>query len=217
MRDRFAPDILRIFLCLLLTLTTITVVQAQSGRRSPKPLSPPTPAPTPKESETPAPANKPAEPQQKLIVGMSDMGSTLNIPRYMSEAVWSGFVERFKGISNITISTDRNMSRKDASERAKKETENFVVFLQLETDTVNSDTMLGQAYAEDIVVDYYVYASGTGKVKDHGRVYVRPSRGAISARLPTTRTGEAQLFDAGRETASRVLSAMHKESPAILR
>lgn len=215
MKNRFAPKFLRLFLCLMFTLTLCCAAQAQSGRRSPKPLSPPTPAPTPKESETPAPASKPAEPTQKLIVGMDEMGGALMIPRYMSDAVWSGFVGEFRGLTSISISTDKSMRGKEASERAKKETENFVVLLQLDTNYINT-TKTGQVYPEDVVVKYFVYAPVTGKVKAQGQVYVRSS-GGILRRMPTSRTGEAQLNEAGREAASRVLSALHKESPAILR
>ena len=216
MKSRFAQKILRVSLCLLFTLTLLSTVQAQSGRRSPKPLSPPTPLP--KESETPAPAaSKTEEPQQKLIVGLDDMGGSMMIPRYISEDVWSGFVQRFKELSRIVLTTDKNMRGKGASERAKKETESFVVLLQLDTNYVNT-TRTGRVYPEDIVINYFLYAPVTGKTKAQGRVYVRASVGGIiSSPLPTGRTGEAQLNYAGQETAERVLAALKKESPPPVR
>lgn len=213
MKERFAQNILRLFLCLLLALTAMTVAQAQSGRRSPKPLSPPTPVPTPKEEETPAPAtSKPVEPQHKLIAGMDDMSGAMMIQSYMSSAIWSGFVERFKGISGLTISTDKTIRGKGATDRAKKETENFVVLLQLDTNYINTTTT-GRVYPEDVVINYFLYAPVTGKTKAQGRVYVRSSSGVLTGRGG----GEAQLYNAGRETAERVIAALNKESPAILR
>lgn len=147
---------------------------------------------------------------------MNDMGGSLMIPRYMSEAVWSGFVQRFKEISSIVLATDKNMRGKGASDRAKKETESFVVLLELDSNYVNT-TRTGQVYPEDIVINYFLYAPVTGKTKAQGRVYARASLGILSSPLPTGRSGEAQLNNAGRETAERVLSALKKESPAILR
>lgn len=191
-------------LCLLFILAACCVGQAQSGRRAPKPLSPPTTTPLPKESEQPPTQSKPAVSRQTLIAGMD---SSLSIPLYMSDAVWSGFIDRFNKVSSVVISADKSMNRKEASERAKKQTENFVVFIQLTTTDVN--TGLGQVYLDNLVVSYSIFSPATGKVKENGQVYVHSSRSILSKRLPTGRAGEAQLNDAGRETADRVMALLH--------
>ena len=214
MKIRFVRPFLNISLCVLFILAIHSIGQAQSGRRAPKPLNPPTTTPSPAEPEQPSSQNKPALKQQTLIVGMDEKGGSLYVPSYMSDAVWSGFFERFKGISSITITTDKSMRRKEASERAKKETESFVVLLQLETSGM--DAGMGQVNPNDLAISYVIFSPGTGKVKDQGRVYVRPASGVLSGRLPTGRTGELQLNEAGRETADRVMSALHIGSPTIM-
>ena len=183
MKIRFVRPFLNISLCVLFILAIHSIGQAQSGRRAPKPLNPPTTTPSPAEPEQPSSQNKPALKQQTLIVGMDEKGGSLYVPSYMSDAVWSGFFERFKGISSITITTDKSMRRKEASERAKKETESFVVLLQLETSGM--DAGMGQVNPNDLAISYVIFSPGTGKVKDQGRVYVRPASGVLSGRLPT--------------------------------
>lgn len=213
MRIRPVRPALNISLCVLLVLTIHSLGQAQSGRRAPKPIEPPIPTPTPKQEEQPTSPNKPALKQQTLIVGMDGTGRSAYIPSYLADAVWSGFIERFRDVSFVTISGDKSMRRKEASERAKKETESFVVLLQLET--MGIDASRGQANPDDLAVSYIIYTPGTGKVKNQGRVYVRPSRGILSGRLPTSRTAEMQMNEAGRETADRVMSTLHLASPVI--
>lgn len=197
----------------LLVLVIHSFGQAQSGRRAPKPIEPPVPTPSPTEPVQPPAQNKPALKQQTLIVGMDGTGGSSYIPSYWADAAWGGFVERFRDISSVTISGDRNMRRREASDRAKKETESFVVLLQLETMGV--DASMGQANPDDLTISYIIYTPVTGKVKNQGRVYVRQARGILTGRLPGSRTIELQLTEAGRETADRVAATLHLASPPI--
>lgn len=219
MKIRFMRPHLNLSLCVLCVLAAFLNGQAQSGRRAPKPISPPTTTTTapPKEPERPSPApqNKLALKPQTLIVALDDRSAAGYIPQYMSDAILRGFLGKFKERSSITITLDRNMRRKQAVERAKKETENFVVLLQLGTNQMGGG--LGDVSPEGLIVGYVVFTPGTAKIKDQGRVYVRPSRSILGQRIPTARTVDAQLNEAGRETASRVLSALQDESPAIRR
>jgi hypothetical protein len=202
---RYTRPYLSAPLCILFVLAVCYAGQAQSGRRAPKPLSPPTTTPTPKEAgEATPPKKKPSLTQQTLIAGID---GSLNIPFYLVDALWNGFTDRIGKVSSIVVSGDKNMSRKEASERAKKQSESYVVFLQLMTTGANMG--IGQVNLNDLVVSYYIFAPGTGKVKENGQVYVRASQSILSRRLPTSRTGEAQLTEAGRETADRVMSLLH--------
>jgi hypothetical protein len=99
------------------------------------------------------------------------------------------------------------MSRKEASDRAKKSTETPVVLLQLGTQPGSGN--MGQVSFEDLVINYTIFSPGTGKVGEQGRVYVRPNRSVLGQRLPSGRYGESQMKEAGRETADRVLSLLH--------
>lgn len=131
----------------------------------------------------------------------------MDIPLYLSDAVWNGFIERFGKVSSIVISGDKNMNRKEASDRAKKATESPVVLLNLSTQTIGGN--IGQANFEDLVINFAIFSPGTGKVSEQGRVYVRPNRSILGQRLPSSRNGESQMREAGRETADRVLSLLH--------
>jgi hypothetical protein len=141
------------------------------------------------------------------------MEGAMDIPFYMSDAVWDGFIKRFGKLSEVTISANKNMNRKEATDRAKKQTENFVVFLQLTTPSVSRG--VGQVNLNDLVVSYSIYSPGTGKVKESGQIYVHSSRNVLSTRLPTGRNGESQLIEAGRETADRVMALLHIGGTAI--
>jgi hypothetical protein len=145
---------------------------------------------------------------------MSDDLGSVYIPGYMMDAVWRGFVERFKDYSSIMLSGEKRMSRKQAIDRAKKQTESFVVLLQLGTEAINPS--MGGTSVDDLVVSYLIFTPGTAKVKDQGHVYLRSYRGVLGTRLPTGRES-TQLYEAGREAASRVLSDLDIPNPVILR
>lgn len=218
MKNRLTGACARNSISVLIVLSCCLAGQAQSGRRSPKPLSPPTSTTAPttptKEAEpTPAPTEKPALKQQNLIVGIDGRTMAYYIPPYMSDAVMRGFTGKFDGNASIKLTIDTNMGRKQAVERAKKETETFVVLLQLAADNMSG----GEVNPEALVVTYYVFLPVTGKVKDQGRVYIRPAKTILGQRLPTSRTLDAQLIEAGREAATRVMSALHTDTPTIRR
>jgi hypothetical protein len=135
------------------------------------------------------------------------MEASFDLPFYMSDTVWSGFIERFNKGSWVVNAGDKNMNRKEASDRAKKATESPVVLLHLSTQTAGGN--MGQVNYEDLVVNFIIYSPGTGKVSEQGRVYIRRNQSVLGQRLPTGRNGESQLKDAGRETADRVLALLH--------
>ena len=215
---------------ILIILSCCLAGQAQSGRRSPKPLSPPTsttPAPTTpatketesavKEAESSASAEKPAIKQQNVIVGMDDRSSAYYIPPYMTDAVMRGFTSKFNGVASIKLTVDTKMRRKEAVERAKKETETFFIVLQLSTDNMGGE-VIGDVNPEELIVTYYVFTPGTGKVKDQSRIYIRPPKSILGQRIPTSaNTVDAQLVEAGREAAYRAMSALHTDTPTIRR
>lgn len=204
MRNSFNRLFLNISLSVFFVLMVCCVGQAQSGRRAPKPLSPPTIAPTPKES-APPPSPKPTPKQQTVIAGME---ASMDFPHYMSSALWDGFIERFNKVSTVVvISGDKHMSRKEAKDRAKKATESPVILLDLTVQGVGGS--IGQIDFDDLVVNFTIFSPGTGKVSEHGRVHIRPNRGILGQRLPTGRYGESLMKEAGRETADRVLSLLH--------
>jgi hypothetical protein len=136
------------------------------------------------------------------------METSMDFPPYMSEAVWDGFIARFNKASTVVvISGNKNMSRKEARDRAKKATESPVVLLHLTVQGVGGS--MGQIDFDDLVVNFTIFSPGTGKVSEHGQVHIRPNRSILGQRLPTGRYGESLMKEAGRETADRVLSLLH--------
>ena len=68
---------------------------------------------------------------------------------------------------------------------------------------------MGQVNFEDLIINFTIYSPGTGKVSEQGQVHIGRNRSVLGQRLPSGRNGEAQLKEAGRETANRVLSLLH--------
>jgi hypothetical protein len=138
---------------------------------------------------------------------MAGIEASFDFPYYMSDAVWSGFIERFGKGSTVIISGEKILNRKGASDKAKKSTESPVVLLHLTARSVGGS--IGQVSFDDLVINFSIYSPGTGKVSEHGSVYIRPQRNILGQRLPTGRYGEYELREAGRETADRVLALLH--------
>ena len=179
MKMRFSGKVSSLLLGILLIFAFHSAVQAQSGRRSPQPLSPtPKAAPTP-EPEKPAPASKPDVPKQMLIVAMDDLSRSITIPRYMAEDVWNGFMERLRTVSYVALTVGKEMGNKEASDRAKKETDTFVILLRMETASMDTGSVMGQSSPDNVVVNYAIFAPQTGKVKEHGRVFARSYRSIL--------------------------------------
>jgi hypothetical protein len=172
------------------------------------PAPPKSPAPAPEEAKTEQPASKPEQPKQKLIAGIDELTRSINIPQYMSRQVIEGFTDEFSKLSSVAVTTER-MQRRDAIERAKKETATYVVLLQLETEYLSSSGGIGQVSPDEVLVTYTIFTPGTGKVKSNGRIYARSSRGGIlGGRFPTGGISDSQLYQTGREAADRVMSAL---------
>jgi hypothetical protein len=140
---------------------------------------------------------------------MAGIEAPFDFPHYVSDAIWQGFIERFNKASGVVISGEKILNRKGASERAKKSTESPVVLLHLTTQSVGGS--IGQVSFDDLVINFSIFSPGTGKVSEHGRVYIRPQRNILGQRLPTGRYGDSEFREAGREAADRVLLLLHAE------
>lgn len=177
----------------------------QSGRRQTR-TPPPPPAPVPTETKTdPAtgpttstPVVKPATLTSVLVSG-DRYGSSLYIhPGYIDEVI-NACVDRLENSASLEIKSGGHMNRKDASDRAKKETVAYVLWIELR---VENDDM------NDISVGYYVFKPGTAKGLTSGRVYpgshsagrVIVGVPSISRRLPI----QYQLREGGQQIADRV-------------
>ncbi|HWT00157.1 MAG TPA: hypothetical protein VN256_07915 [Pyrinomonadaceae bacterium] len=200
---------------LLLTACAVTLLclsqaaLAQSGRRQNKPLSPATPVAAKDEGE-PKPEAKPrpekAGPVATVIVGGDRFGTSSSIiPGYVDEAIESCVAELNKTRS-LEARGGGGMSRKEAIDRAKKETGTHVLWLDVRIDGNRQ---------EDIAVSYTLFMPQTAKVVTFGSVYLlgrRAGNGRVGVGLPPiggrNMPLQYQMREAGRSVAERVIDKL---------
>ncbi|HYG82070.1 MAG TPA: hypothetical protein VD861_16850 [Pyrinomonadaceae bacterium] len=182
---------------------------AQSGRRQNKPLSPPTPVATKDEGEA-KPEAKPRDTRPAalatIIVGGDKFGNSSSIiPGYVTEAVEGCILELNKSRS-LDARGGGYMTRKEAIDRAKKETEAHVLWL---------DVRIHGNRQDDIAVSYTIFTPQTAKVLTFGNVYLatrRAGRGPVGVGLPPVggRNMPLQYLmrEAGRDVAERVMDKL---------
>jgi len=128
--------------------------------------------------------------------------------------VIEGCLERLHESPAVDARTAKDMSRKEASDVARKSSDTYVVWLELQSDRMSNSPTSGMdpAYAQSFYVNYVVFAPGADKTKASGHVYQR-NRGAGGLPYPgqsprTSSSAEYSLKYAGRETADRVLDSL---------
>jgi hypothetical protein len=204
----------RFLLFIVLLLSCATYTQAQSGRRST--TTPTTPSVS---GAKPVEKTKPAAPRIQLLVGVENRSPFLNIPYYLSDTVLENCVRRLADSADIVPHTvGRGMERTDAVRRAKEEKEAYVVWLQVESDVVDSGRQQKEG-PDELYVRYTIFEPQTGKVRQTGRTHkqiYKTGRGGVST--PTsTRNGplysEYALKQAAREAAEKIIEAFEVTIP----
>ncbi|MDT7603167.1 MAG: hypothetical protein QOF61_1164 [Acidobacteriota bacterium] len=188
-------------LSLFAALIFCATAEAQSGRRvraGEKPGATPAPAPVielPKPEAMAARAAKRTLPNVALVVaGRVDKTSD------RAETIFNKFVER---LSQSLKTTSLGLVKHEVAEqRARAETENYVIWLELERDSYQQGRVIFNSL--DYVVKYSILAPGTGQVKAKGKLYYQAMGGA------RTRQGEGDIVkitpeDAGETAADLVL------------
>lgn len=196
--------------CAVALLCLSQAALAQSGRRQKPAPSPPTPptADTPAKGESEAkPRAAATVPLTPVVVGGDRFGtSNMSIgPNYIDEAVESCAMDLDKA-GGLEARSGGGMTRKEAVDRAKKETEGYVVWLEMRSDGNR---------VEDIWVSYTVFRPQTAKILTSGNVYLtgrRVGRGPVGVGVPSV-GGRMPLQylmrEAGREVAGRVKDKLH--------
>lgn len=183
------------------------------------PPAAPVPSPTPEPTPTPKPD------QQQSEIGffvVADHGASfMPWPGAYYDAVIAGCADKLRSGSSARVdATDSSMNRADAIKRAKSETNTYVVWLKLTDDRMGSSTV--NVNADELILEYVVFAPGTAKVVTQGRSYQNANRKGPVVVGPTTRrtTGsgiyrEELLRIAGEDAAERILKALHLNVPVI--
>jgi len=202
-------------LAVVFVLSFASTSPAQSGRRArpstpvPVPTPEPTPAPTPN-----SPSQKP-KPRLTFLVGLDRFNGFANIPSYAYEGVLQSLVDRLEKAPGVEVaSAQTDISRTDAIRKAKGEKDGYVVWVQLQIDTM-SDSQ--NSRTPDLVVEYVVFAPATAKPIMSGGAYTRSQRNRGIIPLPRTSSvyGDRYLNQAAQEAADRILAAFHIQAPPI--
>ena len=147
--------------------------EAQSGRRVTKSSAPVSATPpvtvTPTESANPE-AEKPLGPGQlpskvQLLVARQPTSKHL----HTEDQILASFVKHLNQYENIEATSIGDTKEGQAVERAKAETEAFVILLKFDIDSFQSGTIIMNS--RDLQIEYSVLAPHTGKRQTKGKVY----------------------------------------------
>lgn len=210
---------------LLMLLASAGAGYAQAGRRVQPPKNDP---PVPKAAE-PAVVVKKAQPeaaQISLLVGSYSTPMRM-LSRGAEDLLQGAVVQRLRDSKSLKLGVEESMTRGEANKRAKTETEAFILWLELKSDRASFDpTGRGETRTEDVYIQYVVLEPKTGKVKDQGNIYLRPTS---SGRIPGIGIGrslprcypqpmynvEFAVIEAGIETAERIFRVFSLGTPPI--
>ena len=197
------------FFCALIVLTAASLVEGQSGRRIPKKPSSPDQLPT-TQSEPPVESPQPKEKKPQISVLVVKYLPYINSSNIYSDAVMEGCLKRLQESAMVKVRGGKEMNRKEASDYAKASEDTYVVWMQLQIDSTDTDRAgVSGVNPYSLYVEYAIFTPGTGKTKATGHVYQRNRRvGGSPYPVPLPRTtgaAEYSLRYAGEETADRVL------------
>jgi hypothetical protein len=210
---------------LLMLLASAGAGYAQAGRRVQPPKNDP---PVPKAAEPTIVAKKeqPEVAPISLLVGSYSQPMRI-LSRGAEDLVQGAVVQRLRDSKSLKLGVEESMTRGEANKRAKSETEAFILWLELKNDRASFDpTGRGEVRTEDLYIQYVVLEPKTGKVKDQGSVYLRPTS---SGRIPGIGIGrslprcypqpvynvEFAVIEAGIETAERIFRAFSLGNPPM--
>ena len=189
---------------LLLSLSVVGRAEAQSGRRTAKPVAVPTPQPITLPEDTPKPtSHRPITPltqKVKLLIGRHRTKRRL----LSEDTIFASFVNRLTEDPNINGSSIGDLERQDAVLRAKNETQSLVVLLSFEIDSFQNGTII--LNSPDLQVEYQILEPISGKKLAKGKIYFQSIGGGRMRRsewpggTPIKITAEA----AGLEAADHV-------------
>jgi len=220
-RSRRAPA--RLAACALLSLALAAFASAQSGRRKPTqgvskvPPAEGTSSPAGESESQPRAAEaKKSAAIVSFVVMEQDYVVTATDFRAMS-GVREAFQRRLGASPAVSVTPGAKGNRKDARERAKKETEAYVVLFHLDEQGMTS---VGNSDSRALVLRVYTFAPKTGDIKYSDTVYQRPYRSTAKVggiRLPTPTIdrypSQHELEQAARDAADRLLTRFHVQVP----
>lgn len=197
---------------------------AQSGRRASKPVEV---APVPGPSVDPATVPKPT-PTPRLKIPMLVAGSTrasIEVSAFEAELVERTFIKRLGESNALAPNGGDELRRGDAERAARKETETYVVWFELESSSAYGGSISSSRdNPENYSIRFAVFEPQTGRTKTQGQIslglYRRRTIGGVG--LPgsrpdcypnTNRNLDYALVMGAIEAANRVLSSFDLPLP----
>jgi hypothetical protein len=199
---------------LAVILSCAPTAVAQSGRKvrqsAPAPASTPEPTPTP----TPTASSVKSKPRLTFLVGLDRYDGFANIPLYAYEGVLRILTDRLSDAPSVRVgAAQSDMGRSDAIQKAKSETDAYVIWIQLRDDSMNRDTR-NTGNLDNIVIEYSVLAPATAKQTTSGRTYTQSqrNRGILNPKTSSI-YGDRYLNLAAQEAADRILAHFQIHAP----
>ena len=146
-------------------------VEGQSGRRAAQPSSPVSPTSGASVVPTESPdAEKPLRPGElpskvRLLVARQPTAKHL----HSEDQILASFVKQLNRYENIEAMAVGDVKEGQAVERAKAETDAFVVLITFDIDRFQGGTIIMNS--QDLEIEYSVLAPHTGKKQTKGKVY----------------------------------------------
>lgn len=142
--------------------------EAQSGRRSkpsPAVTSPASVVPdeTPEAEKVLAPGQLPSK--VRLLVARHPTSRHL----HSEDQILASFIKHLNRYDNIEATSVGDVKDGQAVERAKAETDAFVIVMKFDIDSFQNGTIITNS--QDLEIEYFVLAPHTGKKQTKGKVY----------------------------------------------
>ena len=203
-------SIAAVLVFLSLTFIFGSLSYAQSGRRTAKPLSPAVPTPTPNRrlvrKATPA-----SKPPINVLVGRMETVACKTSHR-TSTRLLESFIKELSKEARLDVVNGGDMSRGEATKKAKQEKEGYVVHLQLRLDSINTSARSNDA--RDAIVEYILMAPATTKVEASGHMYARTYQNRGILRQPTSGIyNDYALKEAAKAAADGVAEFFKRHGP----
>ncbi len=201
----------------LLLCVSVHSSMAQSGRRAPKLASdPPVPAPSVDPATLPKPSPTPVN-KIALVVGSDPRGS-FSLSSFESDIMQRTVIRRLDESNTLAPRGGDEMRRDEAQQRARREKDTYIVWLQLEENSVGGSVMVRRDDPENYQIRYAVYEPQTGRTKSQGNIYLRSygrrrvggiglPRGSSNCLPPTLNNFEFALTLGAIEAADRILKS----------
>ncbi|CAN5321746.1 hypothetical protein BH10ACI2_BH10ACI2_17270 [soil metagenome] len=207
----YLPVVKVVFVVLAIMELAVAVSVAQSGRNIPKrPQTAPDPVATPEPPPVAKPRPTPLVSVRVIADIQPDNYFAFPKPEYMLN--WA--IDRMRNSSLINVRDGGFENRRDAINQAEKETDTYVVLLQLEVDQFSQVPMASRPAAGQVWIYLDVLSPGTGKMKYNKRIVLNEERRDPKIPPPIVRRcypgifgNDALLLDASIKAAEYVMSS----------